>query len=356
MATACYLALAAMLTAYVVLDGFDLGCGILHRVLPRSDEERRAVYAAIGPYWDGNEVWLLAAGGLTFAAFPSVLGSALSGMYLAIFLFVWLLLGRGLSIELRGHLLDPLWRAFWDAVFTLSSAGLALLLGVAGGNVVRGFVLDESGDFQLALFDELTLASHTGLIDLFTLSAGVYTVTTMTLHGACFLAWKQPQALGERAQRLGRSWAGVVAVVWLGLLSMTWAVRPELLARGATRPLVWLGVLLAVAGLILAWRARERLAFIGSSLHIAGVLMATAAAAYPTLLHGYTGTSLTVGNSAAPVSSLSAIARWYPFGLALATLYGAALFFIHRGKVRLDPESAADHDHVTTGPADQRPG
>ena len=339
LASIFYAVLAVMLTAYVVLDGFDLGAGILHRALARTDDERRAVYAAIGPFWDGNEVWLLASGGLAFAIFPSVLGSALSGMYLAIFLFVWLLLGRGLAIELRGHLRDPMWRSFWDTVFVMASLGLAILLGAAGGNLVRGFQLDGNGDFQLALFDDFSPYSATGLIDAFTLAAGLYAMVALTLHGARFLGWKQSGAFGARADGFARRLAPAVGVVWLGLLALTHAVRPSLLSTLPAHPIAIVGVGAAVAGLVLAARATELLAFLGSSLHLVGVLVATAASTYPDLLYARSGVSLSVTNSAAPSSSLTAASTWYAFGLVLAGLYAVTLFRMHRGKVSVDVES-----------------
>ncbi len=354
LATIFYAVLAVMLTAYVVLDGFDFGAGILHRALARTDDERRAVYAAIGPFWDGNEVWLLASGGLTFAIFPSVLGSALSGMYLAIFLFVWLLLGRGLAIELRAHLHDPMWRSFWDTVFVLASLGLALLLGIAGGNLVRGFMLDGNGDFQLALFDDFSPFSASGLVDAFTLAGGLYAMVALTLHGARFLGWKQSGAFGGRADVFARRLAPAVGIVWIGLLALTHAVRPSLLSALPAHPIAIVGVGLAVAGLVLAARAKALLGFIGSSLHLVGVLVATAASAYPALVYARSGESLTIYNSAAPASSLTAASTWYPFGLVLATLYAVALFRMHRGKIVVEPESAANDDHVTARPTDER--
>ncbi|MBI5434426.1 MAG: cytochrome d ubiquinol oxidase subunit II, partial [Planctomycetes bacterium] len=147
---AIWFALAAlMLAAYVVLDGFDFGAGALHLFVARSDRERRQVLAAIGPFWDGNEVWLLAGGGVLFLAFPKVLASGLSGFYLAIFLLLWTLILRGISIEFRSHVADPLWREFWDATFGLASTLAPIVLGAALGNVVRGVPLSADGWFSL---------------------------------------------------------------------------------------------------------------------------------------------------------------------------------------------------------------
>src|SRR5437879_8059908 len=133
---------SAMLTVYVVLDGFDFGVGILHRLVARTDDERRTVLAAIGPVWDGNEVWLVAAGGVLFMAFPRVYSAALSGFYMALMIVLWLLIVRGIAIESRSHQENPLWREFWDTAFSLASALLAVVLGAAMGNMIRGVPLD----------------------------------------------------------------------------------------------------------------------------------------------------------------------------------------------------------------------
>src|SRR3954468_20293285 len=147
--------LAFMISMYVVLDGFDLGVGALHLLLGRTEEEREQATGAIGPVWNGNEVWLIASGGVLFFEFPGAYAGALSGLYFGLIIVLWLLVGRGLALELRHQMENPLWRTACDAVFALSSAGLALVFGVALGNVVRGMPLDADGYFQLTLFHTL---------------------------------------------------------------------------------------------------------------------------------------------------------------------------------------------------------
>src|SRR3954447_21701780 len=155
MATAWFCFLAVMVTVYVVLDGFDLGVGALHLRLARTEEEREQATAAIGPVWNGNEVWLIAAGGVLFMAFPIAYAAAFSGLYFGLILVLWLLVGRGLALELRHHLDNPLWRTACDTVFSLSSAALALVFGVALGNIVRGVPLDARHFVHLSLFETL---------------------------------------------------------------------------------------------------------------------------------------------------------------------------------------------------------
>src|SRR5215470_7840917 len=165
-----YAIAAIMFALYVALDGFDLGAGIVSPFVARGDTERRQVLAAIGPYWDGNEVWLVAAGGALFLAFPRVLASGISGFYFAIFLFLWCLLGRGIAIEFRSHVADPLWRAAWDFVFVAASTLLAVFFGAAFGNLMRGVSLDRDGWFALPLFTDWSARDPVGILDWYTVS------------------------------------------------------------------------------------------------------------------------------------------------------------------------------------------
>src|SRR4051794_31823624 len=152
MTTAWFWFLAVMVTVYVVLDGFDLGVGALHLFLARSEPEREAATAAIGPVWNGNEVWLISGGGVLFLAFPAAYAAAFSGLYFGLIIVLWLLVGRGLALELRHQISNPLWRTACDTVFALSSAALAVVFGVALGNVVRGVPLGPDGYFHQGLF------------------------------------------------------------------------------------------------------------------------------------------------------------------------------------------------------------
>ena len=143
-----------MLVTYVVLDGRNFGAGMLHWLVARTPAERRQVIAAIGPLWSWHEVWLVGFGGTLFAVFPRVLASAFAGYYLALFLILWCLILRGISIEFGGHINDRLWQGFWDFVFVISSLLLAVLFGAAGGNLARGVPLDDHGNFAMAFFTD----------------------------------------------------------------------------------------------------------------------------------------------------------------------------------------------------------
>ena len=161
--------IAVMVTMYVVLDGFDLGAGVIHLFVARSEDERRDVIRAIGPFWDGNEVWLIAAGGTLFFAFPLLYASSFSGFYLPLIIVLWLLMWRGVSIELRSHLKNPVWASFWDGMFCLGSTLLAIFYGAALANVVRGVPLDAHGTFFEPLWTDLDPSSASpGILDWYT--------------------------------------------------------------------------------------------------------------------------------------------------------------------------------------------
>src|SRR3954464_1383222 len=177
MQTAWFCFLAAMVTVYVILDGFDLGVGALHLFIGRTEEERERATAAIGPVWNGNEVWLIAGGGGLFMAFPTAYAGAFSGLYFGLILVLWLLVGRGLALELRHQIDNPLWQSACDTVFWLASAALAFVFGVALGNVVRGVPLGADGYFHLSLF---------GILNWYALLVGVFGLVVLVTHGATF--------------------------------------------------------------------------------------------------------------------------------------------------------------------------
>src|SRR5262245_49657434 len=329
---------ALTVVAYVVLDGFALGAGALHHVVARSDAERRQVLAAIGPYWDGNEVWLLAIGGVLFVAFPPVLAAGLSGFYFAIFLVLWTLILRGVAIEFRSHLEDPLWRAAWDAIFALASAALPVLFGAALGNLVRGLPLDRNGWFSLALFTDWSAAPPVGILDWYTVSSGVFALVAIAGHGATFLAWKSDGPVQERSQRLAGRLYALVAVLWPSLTLLTLRVNAALLQALPARPLAWGALAVSVFGLagvgLGLRRGRPLLTFLSSCGFLAGMLAATAACAFPVMLWSVPDAelSLTAYNSSVPAGSLRIALRWSLVAFPLVAAYFVTLFRLHRGK------------------------
>src|SRR5579859_6376765 len=172
METVWFMIVAVMVAAYVVLDGFDLGAGVIYLGAARTPFERKKIMRAIGPVWDGNEVWLLAAGGTLYFAFPVLYASSFSGFYLPLMMVLWLLILRGLSLEMRSHVDVDLWKHFADAVFAASSALLATFFGAALGNVIRGVPLNADGYFFLPLWTNFTPQREAGILDWYTVPIG----------------------------------------------------------------------------------------------------------------------------------------------------------------------------------------
>ena len=184
METLWFVLVAFMLTAYVVLDGFDLGAGVISLFVAQGHEERNIVLKTIGPVWDGNEVWLIAAGGALYFAFPSLYAAAFSGFYLPLMIVLWLLMLRGIGVELRSHVDNPLWWSAFDFLFTASSLLLAVFFGAAIGNVMRGVPLDKDGFFFEALWTDFRVGPHPGILDWYTSLTGVLALVSLTVHGA----------------------------------------------------------------------------------------------------------------------------------------------------------------------------
>ena len=315
---AIWFALAAILIAiYVVMDGFDFGAGALHLSVAKDDRERRQVLAAIGPFWDGNEVWLLAAGGVLFLAFPKVLASSLSGFYLAIFLLLWVLLLRGIAIEFRSQLSDRMWRSFWDTTLAGASMLAPVLLGATLGNVLRGVPLDRDGWFALPLFDRFSPTGGLGILDWYTVLAGVFALVAVTHHGALFLAWRTDGAVRMRSLNRAAGLFPVLIALWILATVATARVSPEIFQGLGAHPLAWVATVLFFAGLAVCFRARRQgrdlVAFVGSGAFLLGLLAATVASIYPTMLKSSLDSSL----------SLTADNEWHHAELPLGQLLKA---------------------------------
>lgn len=327
-----------MLTAFVVLDGFDLGAGALHLFVARTDAERRQVLAAIGPFWDGNEVWLLAAGGALFVAFPRVLSSGISGFYFAIFLVLWCLILRGISIELRSHVKDTIWRKTWDAGFAAASVLLPVFFGAALGNLIRGVPLDGEGWFELTLFTDFTPAPPAGILDWYTVLVGVFALAALAAHGGTYLAWKTDGAVRDRSRRAARALYAAAAVLWAAATLATASVNPDLLAALPRRPLALALAVVALAGAAGAFvalaRGRDLAAFLASCAFVAGLSAATAVCVWPVMLRAepYAARSLTALNAGGDPAGLRVALVWLAVGLPLVAAYYVFLFRFHRGR------------------------
>jgi cytochrome bd ubiquinol oxidase subunit II len=331
---------SVMVAIYSAMDGFDFGAGIMHHLVARNERERRQVMAAIGPLWDGNEVWLLAAGGSLFLAFPKVLAAGFSGYYLAMFMVVWTLILRGISIEFRSHVSDRMWRAFWDVAFTFASVLLPILLGAALGNVVRGVPLDETGYFNIPLFTHFGTENPVGILDWYTVLMGVFVLVTVANHGALFLCWKTEGPVHDRACKMALPLSVTTAVLG-GLATLaTGKVNPDIYANLPQAPLAWVGLAVFLLGLMtIFWgqiRRRTGMAFAGSLAFIVGILAATAGSVFPVMLKSSLNPewSLTAYNSAASSHGLWTGLKWWLVGFPIAVGYAIFLFRLHRGKVK----------------------
>jgi cytochrome bd ubiquinol oxidase subunit II len=339
--TIWFIFVALMVTMYVLLDGFDLGAGAIHLFAARNDRERRTIIRAIGPVWDGNEVWLIAAGGTLFFAFPTLYASGFSGFYLPLIIVLWLLMIRGLSIELRGHISDPMWASFWDAAFFVGSSLLAVFYGAALGNVVRGVPLDESGYFFQPLWTDFSPFSGTpGILDWYTVLIGLLALTTLVVHGSNFIAVKTEDDLNARSRRIARRFSFATILLTLFATPATFWVSPEMLRSFNERPYGYVLPLVAVAGLAgmvyFDLRGRDREAFLSSSAYIVGMLTSTVFGVYPKVLPAVDpANSLTVQNASASTYGMAVGLVWWSIGMVLAVVYFTVIYRLFRGKVRL---------------------
>ncbi len=328
--TAWFVALAFMLAGYAVLDGFDLGVGALHLMLGRHAAERARLIDTIGPVWNGNEVWLLGAGGAMVVAFPHLYAASFSGFYLALMLVLWLLLARGLGLEFRHQIQHPMWHQAWDVTFSLASALLAVLFGIAIGNVLRGVPFDETGEFR---------GTFAVLLNPFALLGGALSLATLSCHGAAWVALKTDGELQARARRFGaRLWWLAIALL-AAMIGGSFVVRPDFTKNFTAHPLLMIFPAAAIAAALLNSRARtrgmDRQAFLYSSAYIAGILSSIAAGLYPVLLPALPGSphpGLDIYNAAAPAGSMRIALAIYLVGLSIVAVYLVNIYRIWRGK------------------------
>lgn len=343
MGTVWFMIVAFMLVCYVILDGFDIGAGIVHYFVGRNEKERAATISAIGPVWDGNEVWLLATGGTLYFAFPALYAAGFSGFYLPLIMVLWLLIMRAAGIELRHQLDNPLWTSFWDFVFSLSSILLAIFFGAALGNVVRGVPLDATGYFFEPLFTDWGVTGATGILDWFTVLSGVVALVALMVHGANYLAVKTSGEMNTRARKVvGRAWFALVLVTVLSLAAVL-IVRPTILDNYYYLPIGWL-IPAAVAGSLIAIKyfnakGMDKASFLASCVYLAMMLGGAVYGLYPNVLPSLDPAfSLTIENSRAGAYGLTVGLIWWPIGIIIALGYFTFLFRTFKGKVLVEDQ------------------
>ncbi len=344
MPTLWFMIVAVMVAAYVVLDGFDLGAGVIYLGAARTPDERSSIIRAIGPVWDGNEVWLLAAGGTLYFAFPLLYASSFSGFYLPLMIVLWLLMLRGIGIELRHHIHNPVWAGFFDVVFCGSSLLLAIFFGAALGNVVRGVPLGADEYFFEPLWTNFRVGQNNGILDWYTVLTGVIALVTLTAHGSLYIAVKTEGDLNRRVRAVARrAWPVQLLLTVAGLVA-TVSIRPGVLdnykqhAIGFVIPVLVFGSLAVMMHAML--KQKDKIAFVASALYIVGMLVGAAFALYPVVLPASTdpALNLTIYNTAAGAHGLSVGLIWWILGMILALGYFTLLFRMFKGKVRLEGE------------------
>ncbi len=310
MNVAAFVLLAGTLAGFVILDGYDLGMGAIHLFYARTQEERAASFRAIGPFWSGNEVLLIAAGAILFALFPKVYAVSFSGFYLPFMVLLWLLMVRGVSIELRGHLKSALWYGFWDVAFSVSSILLALILGVALGNVLRGVPLQAQGYFA---------GSFSLLLNGYALLVGVFALIALAMHGSAFAIWRVGDELRMRAQKAFPSLWVLTLILLIIVTVLTLRLRAV-----SVSPALLLAPAAALISLVMArFLPRADLRFSCTTVFLFAVMACAAQTLYPYLLPAFPlGTGgLTIFNSAPAGASISTAFTAGVIGIGAALVY-----------------------------------
>jgi len=333
--TLWFVLLGVLLAGYAVLDGFDLGVGILHP-WARDDRERRLLMNSIGPVWDGNEVWLVTFGGALFAAFPEAYATAFSSFYLPFMLLLFALVFRAVSMEFRSKRESPAWRKAWDISFFLSSLTASFLFGVAAGNLIGGLPISADKEFA---------GSSLGLLRPYALLAGVLTVSLFALHGALYLNLKTTGDLQLRVEGWARRAFGVFFALFLLFAAATLRGVPRILSTSGRMPGLWavaaLGVLALVNIPLSISRRRPGTAFVSSSVLIATLVALFGATLYPNLVVSTLDPAwnLTVANAASSEKTLAVMAVIAAVGMPFVLGYTAYLYWVFRGKTELDKAS-----------------
>ncbi|HWR17537.1 MAG TPA: cytochrome d ubiquinol oxidase subunit II [Terriglobales bacterium] len=339
METLWFLIVALMLVAYVVLDGFDLGAGAIHLIAGKTDAGRTAIIRAIGPVWDGNEVWLLATGGTLYFAFPLLYASSFQGFYLPLMIVLWLLMLRAIGIEFRAHSTSEVWRGFFDVVFCGASALLAVFFGAALGNVVRGVPLGKDGLFFLPLWTNWRVGPEPGILDWYTVLSGVLALVALTVHGALYIGLKTEGDVNTRARKIASAlWPVQLGLTLLSLFASVWA-NPALATNFKRWPIGVAIPVLVFASLFAMWRlhakGNEKYAFLSSCAYLALMLGGAAFAAYPNVLlaSGDPANNLTIYNTATGAYGMKVGFVWWSIGIVIAIGYFVFLFKMFKGKV-----------------------
>ena len=342
--------LVSMFTIFILLDGADFGAGIIHLFLAKNEKDKDSIIKSIGPFWDGNEVWLIAGGGVMFFAFPTLYASVFSGFYLPLIIVLWLLIFRALGLEFRNLVQNNLWKAIWDKSFGIASLLLALFFGAALGNVVRGVNLGgvvngvskfEPTYFFNPLWNEFfsPLVPNEGILDWFTIILGIIAVVTLTIHGAAWIIFKTKSAINDKLKKVIFTLSlSLVPLIIISIFAWHY-VKPGALNNYFDQPVLWLFPLIVIIGLAGLFRInnfkKDSTGFIFSSIFIIGAFGSTAASLIPVLLPSSNSLnpSLTIYNASAHDYGLSIGIIWWIVAIILVAIY---FYYVHKtfkGKV-----------------------
>lgn len=345
-----YIVLMVMLSVYIILDGYDFGAGIIHLFFAKKEKDKKAITNAIGPFWDANEVWLIAAGGVLFFAFPTLYASSFSGFYLPLIIILWLLIFRAIGLELRGQIHNPMWEAVWDKAFGLASLLLALFFGIALGNVVRGVNLGmvtngvsahEAHYFFLPLWNPTFSphAEHLGIIDWFTLLLGVIGVVVLTIHGANWIIFKTNSGLNTKLKIVAFNLNILLSVLIIVSLLVWHVIEPKPFHNFFEYPWLFVFPVIFFLGHFGLFKIKtfkkDGTGFLFSSMFLFGGLASTVASMFPKLLPSRNAVNpdLTIYNAAAHEYGLSVGFNWFIVAIILVIIYFTIQYKVFKGKM-----------------------
>lgn len=330
-----FIIIAIVFTMFFILDGYDFGTGIIHLFFAKTEDDRRIVAKSAGLFWDSNEVWLVAGGGLLFMAFPTFYASAFSGFYLPLIMVLWLIIFRAIGLELRGHFHFQMWRNIWDKAFGVSSLLLALFFGIALGNIVRGVNLGgvengvsayEAHYFFLPLWNSSFSpeGTHPGVIDWFTIIIGLLSVVTLSIHGAAWVILKTNATINDRLKKTVFQLTLVLVGLTILSLAVWHVIHPNPLGNFGDKPYLIVFPLIYLSGIIgLFLLKTDNLRFVSSTLVVIGGITSSLASIFPVVLPSTNSVneSLTIYNTNSGDYSMSVAMGWGLIGFVLLFVY-----------------------------------
>lgn len=330
-----FLVIGAVFSGYAILDGFDLGAGALHLFL-KKEESRRIALNAIGPVWDGNEVWLVIGGGALFAGFPEVYATIFSAFYIPFMLFLVMLILRAVAIEFRSKEVMIWWRKTWDIIYSVSSIIISILLGVVLGNLIQGIPIDKNFEFTGTLG---------GLLNPFALLTGVTTLSLFMMHGSIYLVMKTEKRLYTRLTLLVKGTSQFFIACYIALTMVTLVYIPHMAERFREHPVLFAVPMLTMLAVInIRWqigKGKYMRAFISSALTPALLLITVALNLFPDMVISTTDPAYTINiyNGSSSTLSLKIMLIIAAIGVPIVVTYTGFVFWTFRGKVKLDETS-----------------